>query len=744
MNLVMDLAIIMMAAGVFTVISKALKQPLILGYIVAGFIVGPHLGLFPIGMESVEQWSEIGIIFLLFALGLEFSFKKLIKVGTSALVTAGVKCIGMFAVGILLGDLIGWTTMESIFLGGLLSMSSTTIIIKAYDDMGLKNRPHSTLLFGSLVFEDLIAVLLMVLLSTLAVSNRFAGGEMMLALAKLGFFIVLWFLVGIYLIPLLLKWAHRFLNDEILLMVAIGLCFVMVVVAEGVGFSSALGAFVMGSILAETIEGERIEHLIGGIKDLFGAVFFVSVGMMVDPAVIGEYWLVIIIITVAAMIGILFFSSFGALLTGQGVKNSLHVGFSLAQLGEFAFIIAGLGCSLGVMRDFIYPVIIAVSVITTFTTPYMIKAADPASDWICRKLPKKLIERLEPSADANKRNSAAAENEWKKLLKQFFIRLLVFGVLLAGVVLLSRSYLIGWLEGAFPSWSGTLRGWVAAIVTVIVMSPFLIALVTNGTAANESAKLLIKEKSQNKWGVLSLQSLRIVIAAFAGAVPFFIFLDLQYWAILLLVVFSIAVYYIAQRRIEKLSFIEDTFTANLNEKEKRERAAKPITTSVQDKLANYDVHIESVEISPAFIHIGKTLREMPFRHVSDVNIIELMRGKRCIRVPRGDERIYPHDILLAVGSTKQIDEFRKIINDNTKSEAEYVPQEFVVKVVDLDEKSVLVGKSLRDSGMRAAGCMIVSILRGNDFITNPKPDDVLNAGDRIWIAGERQSCEWFA
>lgn len=520
MDLVLDLAIIMMAAGVFTVISKALKQPLILGYIVAGFIVGPHLGLFPIGMESVEQWSEIGIIFLLFALGLEFSFKKLIKVGSSALVTAGVKCIGMFAVGILLGDIIGWTTMESIFLGGLLSMSSTTIIIKAYDDMGLKSRPHSTLLFGSLVFEDLIAVLLMVLLSTLAVSNRFAGGEMMLALAKLGFFIVLWFLVGIYLIPLLLKWAHRFLSDEILLISAIGLCFVMVVVAEGVGFSSALGAFVMGSILAETIEGERIEHLIGGIKDLFGAVFFVSVGMMVDPAVIGEYWLVILVITVASMIGILFFSSFGALLTGQGVKNSLHVGFSLAQLGEFAFIIAGLGCSLGVMRDFIYPVIIAVSVITTFTTPYMIKAADPVSDWVCSKLPKKLIERLEPSADANKKDSAAAQNEWKKLFKQFFTRLLVFGVLLAGVLLLSKYYLVGWLEGAFPSWSGTLRGWIAALVTVVAMSPFLIALVTNGTAANESAKRLIMEKSQNKWGVLSLQAFRIVVAAFAGAIPF--------------------------------------------------------------------------------------------------------------------------------------------------------------------------------------------------------------------------------
>ena len=744
MNLVMDLAIIMMAAGVFTVISRALKQPLILGYIVAGFIVGPHLGLFPIGMESVEQWSEIGIIFLLFATGLEFSFKKLLKVGSSALITAGVKCIGMFAVGLLLGDLLHWTTMESIFLGGLLSMSSTAIIIKAYDEMGLKDRPHSALLFGSMVFEDLIAVLLMVLLSTLAVSNKFAGGEMVMALAKLGFFVVLWFLVGIYLVPLLLKWAHRFLNDEILLIIAIGLCFVMVVFAEGVGFSSALGAFVMGSILAETVEGERIDHLIGGIKDLFGAVFFVSVGMMVDPKVVGEYWLVIIIITIVAMLGILLFSTMGSLITGQGLKNSLHVGFSLAQLGEFAFIIAGLGCSLGVMRDFIYPVIIAVSVITTFTTPYMIKAADPFSDWLCAKLPQSLVSRLEPTKDANKKDSAAAENEWKKLFKQFFIRLLVFGVLLIGLLVVSRNYLNGWITNAFPAWSPTLCGWVAAVATVVAMSPFLIGMVTNGTAVNDSIKLLIKENGNNKWVVASLQIIRIAIAAFFVAAPFFFHLKLAYWAIVIVVVFALAVLWIANRRIVKLSFIEDTFTRNLNEKEKQERAAKPITTSVQDKLADYDVHIEGVEISPAFEYIGKTLREMPFRHVSDVNIIELMRGKQCIRVPRGDERIYPHDILLAVGSTKQIEEFRRIIGENTVSEADYVPQEFVVKVIDLDEKSVLAGKSLRDSGMRAAGCMVVSILRGNDFITNPKPDDVLNAGDRIWLAGEKQSCEWYS
>ena len=287
LNLVKDLAIILIAAGFFTLVSKALKQPLILGYIIAGFVVGPKLGLFHLASaEAVHEWSEIGIIFLLFALGLEFSFKKLLKVGSGAMLMAGIKCLGMFVIGILLGELMGWSLMEGIFLGGLMGMSSTTIIIKAYDDMGLKNKPYAPLIFGSLVVEDLIAVLLMVLLSTLAVSGKFEGAKMALALGKLVFFLVLWVVVGLYIVPLFLKWARKLMNEETLLVVSLGLCFGMVVIAAKTGFSAAFGAFIMGSILAETVESEKIEKLVKPVKDLFGAIFFVSVGMMVDPAMI--------------------------------------------------------------------------------------------------------------------------------------------------------------------------------------------------------------------------------------------------------------------------------------------------------------------------------------------------------------------------------------------------------------------------------------------------------------------------
>lgn len=744
MNFVVDLAIILMAAGVFTVISKALKQPLILGYIIAGFLVGPHLGLVTItSQEGVEQWSEIGIIFLLFALGLEFSFKKLVKVGSSALVTAGVKCVGMFAVGILVGDLMGWTSMEGIFLGGLLSMSSTTIIIKAYDDMGLKNRPHSTLLFGSLVFEDLIAVLLMVLLSTMAASNHFEGGEMLKALARLLFFLILWFVVGIYLIPLILKKVNRFLNDEIILIIAIGLCFAMVAFAEAVGFSSALGAFVMGSILAETTVGERMEHAVSKIKDLFGAIFFVSVGMMVDPAVIGEHWLPIIIITLAAMLGILIFSTTGALLMGQGLKNAVHIGFSLSQLGEFAFIIAGLGCSLGVLREFIYPVVVTVSVLTTFTTPYMIKAADPVSDWLCRVLPPKWV--LQPSTDEHNDQSAAASHQWGKLLKSFSIRLVIYVVITLTVLFLAKSFLLRGVEWLLPNVSAVGRGWIVMGIVFVLLVPFVYSLSVNDVYSKEMGNKLIRENKHFSYLIRVLVLVKVLASAVL-LTAVFVFAPVRVSPIvmtLFLVAMALLLLW-ARRSKRKYAFFDDTFIENLNEKERAERAARPVTTALQDSLQNYDVHVECVEILPEFDGVGKTLREMPFRHVVDVAIVELMRGSLCIRIPRGDEHIYPYDKLLAAGTTEQLRQFRDIIAEHTGAVSDHKAAAFDVRRITIEQETdIMNGKTLRQLDLRASGCLVVGLLRGNNLMSNPGPEERLLLGDTLWLAGETSSLDFW-
>jgi Kef-type K+ transport systems, membrane components len=743
LNLVKDLAIILISAGLFTIISKALKQPLILGYIVAGFIVGPHLGLFGISStESVEQWSEIGIIFLLFALGLEFSFKKLLKVGSSALITAGCVCVGMFVIGNIVGHAMGWSSIEAIFLGGLMSMSSTTIIIKAYTDLGLKNKAYATLVFGTLVVEDLIAVILMVLLTTIATANQFAGGEMLMGLAKLLFFLILWFLVGIYVIPSLLKWARKYLTDEILLLVAIGLCFGMVALASYAGFSSALGAFVMGSILAETIEGEHISKLVVSIKDLFGAIFFVSVGMMIDPHVIAEHWLPILILTLVTVLGMTLFGSLGALISGRGLNTAIHTGFSLAQLGEFSFIIAGLGVSLGVMRGFIYPVVIAVSVITTFTTPYMIKAATPVCNFLYRKLPVKLLAKIDPSPDVSARSTASEWGEWKQLLRGYALRVLLYSVILTAIFLGSKLYLDKLITSVFPDWSQPLHNAVTLGITLVVMAPFLYGLAINGSTIKKSAYKLMKSKDSNKWPILALVFLRIFIATAFIIAAVLVHYSLSYWSLLLIVLAGVFFSILARRSVHQFTGLEERFITNLNQREEYERMRSPIATSVRSKLKGHDVAAETVIISPNSEYAGKQLKDIPFRQKYGINIAKVIRGSRRILVPSPEEYIYPYDEVLAIGTQNEVKRFvEEMTAEQFKPGDSYETDDFVLDMFELQKGCYLDDKILRDTNMRQHGCMVVGVERDGLSLMSPKPDFHFHAGDFVWLAGERIECE---
>ena len=677
----------------------------------------------------------------MFGLGLEFSFKKLLKVGSSALVTAGSKFLGVFVIGFVAGQAMGWTSMESVFLGGLLSMSSTMVVLKSYDEMGLKERPWAGMVFGTLVVEDLIAILLMVLLSTLAVSNRFAGGEMLFNLTKLAFFLILWFLVGIYVIPSILKRARRFLNDEILLIVSIGLCFGMVALAEAVGFSSALGAFVMGSILAETIESEHIERLVAPIKDLFGAIFFVSVGMMVAPAVIAEHWLTILIITLIVMLSHILFAGAGILMTGGGLKNAVHTGFSLAQLGEFGFIIAGVGVSLGVMRDFIYPVIIAVSVVTTFTTPYMIKLAAPAYNGLLKALPEKWIARLD-TPEQHTRSSAAEQSEWKKLLKAYFLRIILYGVVLIAVMIGSKQFLEPLAARLFPTWSPFLLNLSVVAVTLLVMAPFLYGLAISSGSINTSARKLLQEKNSNKWPIAGLVLTRTFIGISFILSVIASHFHLAGWAIVLIILGGIVFVLIARRTMHRYSVLEQRFLSNLNEKEESERKRSPVTTSVRRKMAGYDVHLELLDVSPDSVFAGRQLRDIPFRAETGANLIKIQRGSQSITIPSGNVQIFPYDKLLAVGTTKQIEALRKMLSESSSQPETPAEQDFEVVPVTLTEDSYLTGQTLRGTNMRDYRCMVISVLHEGEFITNPKPDYRFEAGDIVWIAGETGSCEW--
>ena len=741
LNLVTELAVILIAAGVFTVISKALKQPLILGYIIAGFVVGPHLGLIPqFSPESVHQWSEIGIIFLLFGLGLEFNFKKLLGVGSTAVVSALTICLGMFLTGFLTGAALGWTPMERIFLGGMLGMSSTTIIIKAYDDLGYKDKPYSSLVFGLLVVEDLLAVLMMVLFSTIAVSNKFSGLDMLLSLAKLVVFLVSFFLVGIYVIPSLFKRAGKFISDEILLLISIGLCFLMVFFANKAGFSSALGAFLMGSILSSTIEGERIDNLTGNIKNLFGAVFFVSVGMMVDPSVIAQHYGVIIVITLVAMLGILTFATSGVLLAGKDLDTALHVGFSLPQLGEFSFIIAGLGCSLGVVSDFIYPVIISVSVITTFTTPYMIKAAGPVSSLLYAKLPRNVIERLDRRSKEENAFDNAETSLWKAFAKKYFIRIGIYGMILLVLLLGLKAYLPA-LAGIFlPGVPALWLSLIEVVVSLVVISPFLYGMVVNTDEIRTISGKLVRKDPHARIPLVGAFCLKIFLAVEFALSAIIYFVHLPHWSMALMFASLVVIFVLVCLAKKRYNGIEARFFANLNAKEEYVRQNAPVASTLKSKLSRYDIHTKLVTVLPNFLFAGEPLRNMPFRKTSGVNIAKIQRGAKSILVPSGDERIYPGDKLLAVGTRDQLAKFEQLMAGSYE-QVQASDEEFAVESIILDADSSLTGLTLKDSDLRSLGCLVVSVERNQTIIANPHKDFKFSEGDKVWIAGLRSSLE---
>ena len=649
-NFVRDLAVILISAGIITIICRALKQPTILGYIIAGFIIGPHMGVFGISsMETVELWSEIGIIFLMFGLGLEFSFKKLLGAGTSALVTAGSKFLGVFVIGFILGQAMGWSSMESIFLAGLLSMSSTMVVVKSFSEMGFTKKPFAAGVFGTLVVEDLIAILLMVLLSTLAVAGKFSGGQLFLELGKLIFFLVLWFVVGIYLLPTIIKRTGKYLNEEVLLIISLGLCFGMVTLATGSGFSSALGAFMMGSILAETVESERIDSLIVPIKDLFGAIFFVSVGMMLAPKAIFEYWWIILILAVVVIITHIFFAGMGIILTGGGLKDAVHTGFSLAQLGEFGFIIAGVGVSLGVMRDFIYPVIIAVSVITIFTTPFIIKLADPFYEWLRRTLPLGVLEKIDHPASKTGSSSKAEKNEWHALLKSYFLRVGIYGVVLVAILMASARWLSPLAVKLLPGVAETWRNVILMALTLLLMSPFIYGLAVNSGSINVHAHRLLSAKKTNVWPIFGLTLARIFIALGFILAAISQFIVLKGWVVVAILIAGVILFLVARYSLRHSDLFEKRFLTNLADEEKR-----PAKGS-SSPLPEPDLKLHSYTLGPG---------------------------------------------------------------------------------------SPILGRMLKESGLRNHGLILISVRRNDSYISNPSPDYVFEEGDTIWVTGSTEALEW--
>ncbi|MBR1682668.1 MAG: cation:proton antiporter [Bacteroidaceae bacterium] len=737
--MIADLALILICAGVMTLIFKKLKQPLVLGYIVAGFLASPNMPYMPSvsDLDGVHLWSDIGVIFLLFALGLEFSFKKIMKMGSAPIIAAGTIIACMMTVGYTTGYLFGWSQMDSIFLGGMLAMSSTTIIFKAFDDMGLRQQQFASMVLSVLIIEDILAIVLMVMLSTLAVSQQFEGMQMVTSIAKLVFFLVLWFVVGIYLIPLFLKKAKSLMSEETMLIVALGLCFGMVVLASTVGFSPAFGAFIMGSILAETVEAERIEHLVSPVKDLFGAIFFVSVGMMVDVQLIAQYIVPILCIIAAIMVGQTVFSTLGFLLSGQSLKTSMQCSFSLTQIGEFAFILATLGTSLGVTSDFLYPIVVAVSVFTTFTTPYMIRLAVPAYNVLYKHLPDRWKSFLDRYASGTP-SMAEHDSHWRAYLVQVGRVLLIYGVLCIAVV----SVMLGIVEPTLESFiPGSWLALATAILTLLVVSPFLRPLMMK---ENHSAEFqaLWNDSTFNRAPLVAVQLLRILLGAMV--VSYVLGRTVNWSGTLgILVIVCVVFAIISSRGLRKQSArMEETFTANLNQRE-RQAARQRQRPKYAGRLVERDVHLSDFTIPVGIDWAGKTLAELNLGRSYGVHVASVLRGHKRLNIPSGQTPILPGDRLQVIGSDDQLATFAHALETKSLEAArveERSEEEMKLRRVVIDAASPFVGQSLQQSGIRQEyRCLVVGLeAEDNPSLVSPNPKKPLHAGDIIWVVGEEK------
>lgn len=738
-SFISDLALILISASLVTLVFKRLKQPLVLGYIVAGFLAGPHMPYTPSvsDMSSIHTWADIGVIFLMFTLGLEFSFKKIVKMGIGPVIAACSVMFCMMSVGNMVGHLFGWGSMNSLFLGGMLAMSSTTIIYKAFDDLGLRQQKFAGEVLSVLILEDILGILLMVVLSALAVSRQFQGMELVGSLFKLGFFLILWFVVGVYIIPIFLRRTHRFMNKETLLVVSIGLCFLLVVIAGKVGYSSAFGAFMMGSILAETVEAEKIERVVSPVKDLFGAIFFVSVGMLVDPAVLAAYWLPIVVLCIAIIVGQAVFGTTSFLLSGQPLRIAVQGGFSLAQIGEFAFIIASLGISLGVTSDFLYPVVVAVSIITTFFTPYMIRAAQPACRLLERVVPQNVMHRLMERGTHTGAQSAVAATDgvWKRLLMALVSQVGAYLTLSVAVILISFTVLLPLCRGALGHWPGNVA---CGLLTVLVASPFLRAIVMRKNHSDEWKQLRSRSR-MNHVGLWVTFGVRYALAT--AAIYYVInFLSPYWWVWNTLASVLIVALIIASRRVKWVSIkMERVFLQNLRSREVMAQSNTAGEPGYAGRLNSRNIHIAELEVPEDSAWGGCHLRHLGFSHHDGVMIAAIVRGSHRINVPDGDTMIFPGDRIEAIGSDESLQHFQQRMSH----ELAVLPQtasKLLLRRLLVREGSPLIGTALRDSGIRSAyHCMAVGFEDADGNIEPATAERVIVRHDAIWVVGEDDS-----
>ena len=732
-ELLKDLALILALAGIVSIVFKRLKQPLVLGYVMAGFLASPNMPYTPIkDLHDIHTWAEIGVIILLFTLGLEFSFKKIVRMGGAPIIAACTIIFCMIFLGAFVGNLFGWSRMDCIYLGGMLAMSSTTIIYKAFQDLGVLQKRFAGLVMSVLILEDVLAIVLMVMLSTLAVRNNIEGGEMLGGLLRLCFFLVVWFIVGIYAIPLFLRKNRKWMNNETLLIVSLALCLGMAVLAVYSGFSAAFGAFVVGSILAETVEAEHIGRLVAPVKDLFGAIFFVSVGMLVEPQVLVDYALPIAAITLTIILGQAIFGSLGFVLAGQPLKEAMKCGFSMSQIGELAFIIASLGVSLQVTSHFLYPIVVAVSVITTFTTPYMLKISEPAYGVLSRLMPKRWTTTLERYTPGNL--TMNQESNWRIFLAAIGKQIVVYSVLSIAVIALSFTYLLPFLRSALPHWWAN---GVCGAITLIGIAPFLRAIVVRKNHSREFTQLW-RDSRYNRLPLISTILLRAILAA--G----FVFYIIRYlvpfadvWLLCLTIVVVIGM--VLSKRLKLHSIrMEKAFIQNLRRREMRDEMLGEQKPGYARRLMSRDLHLADFELPTDSLWAGASLSELNLGYKYGVHVASILRGNHRFNIPKGEDKLFPGDKIQVIGTDEQLTLFSTHLEQAVRPwDDDFENKEMKLKQLVIDEHSVFLGKSIENSGIRSKyHCMVVGFEVDEEALEKPDINRVFCLGDVIWVVGE--------
>lgn len=740
-HLIQDLALILMVAGLVTLLFKKLRQPLVLGYIVAGFLVSPHMPylMSVVDKADIQTWADIGVMFLLFSLGLDFSFKKILKMGMAPVIAALTIIFCMMALGTGVGTMFGWSRMNCLFLAGMLAMSSTTIIYKALDDLGLRQQRFAGLVMSVLILEDVLAIVMMVMLSTIARGANPDGSMMIESVGKIVFFLVLWFVVGIFLIPPFLRKTRRLMNDETLVVVALGLCCAMAVLSTTVGFSSAFGAFVMGSILAETIEADKITTVVEPVKNLFGAIFFVSVGMLVDPAILVSYAVPILVLVLTILVGQAIFGTMGFMLSGQPLKTAMRCGFSMAQIGEFAFIIASLGLSLRVISDFLYPVVVAVSVITTFLTPYMMKAAIPCYEIMERRLPRKWIRRLDHMGDIH-HTTQTENNHWRALLKAMAWNVVIYSILSVAVVAIMLSLFLPFMRRLLPGWE--LHWWangITGVLTVAMISPFLRSMIMKKNHSEEF-KALWTESRLNRLPLIFTVLVRVAIGAS------FIFYICNYLsrfqnALIITIALVVVLLMALSRRLKHRSIrLERLFVQNLRSRDIAAQVSGKRRPLFEGHLLDRDIHISEFVVPVDSLWAGKTLAQLKLGNRFGVHVSSILRGSHRINIPDGNMMLFVGDKLQAIGNDEQLNIM------NAAMQAELLPEdadiehrEMKLQKLVITADSPLVGKTLKESNVRQRyNFMVVGVEEGQKNLTMINPNRRFEVGDIVWVVGEEK------